>query len=220
MTDQYSHADGSRECRPVEGRQLELIEAATALYFAGRWEIPVADPTKPHPCPADSQAAMWERLRDALGLQPGAATEHGIGAESVRQTCACQPAPGYGPCTCGGRRATPAEARGIFDGIEREVIRDLIGGYAREIKELRDRVQGLLEANNREVERRRAGEALLRESAGLYRTYAEHHRSKVEPAAPETSPRELDEAIERLKKAERNEEIAGRIETHLAGASA
>jgi hypothetical protein len=44
----------------------------------------------------------------------------------------------------------------FFKQQSRDVVRELLGDYATEIKELRDRRDGLLEANNREVERRRA----------------------------------------------------------------
>jgi hypothetical protein len=82
------------------------------------------------------------------------------------------------------------------------------------------RVTELLVANNREVERRRGAEELLREAAGIFRFYEESHRSRVSAAAPESSPDELGENAARLAKAERNAAIAGRIETFLNGVTA
>lgn len=50
----------------------ELRSAAYALYMMGRWELP-ADKA-----PASQQAEAWERLREALGLKPGHATNAGV----------------------------------------------------------------------------------------------------------------------------------------------
>lgn len=197
MTDQYSHADGSRECRPVVGhgstlkrapgadRQLDVSEkhqalylAAHALYTAGRWTCDRA-------CDA---AGLWTALRDALGLPPGTATSLDMGT----------------------RLATPAETQRVFTVMEREVIRDLISNYAIEIKELRDRRDALLEANNREVERRRGAEALLRENAEVFCTYeASHDQKSREPGlTPE-------EKGSRIGKCVRNRNLAYRIEKFL-----
>lgn len=49
----------------------ELIHAAYALYMAGRWTCGL---------PADQEAAMWERLREALDLPAGTATAAGMGS--------------------------------------------------------------------------------------------------------------------------------------------
>ena len=42
-----------------------VVEAALALYRAGRWELPEGELSPP------VQAHLWENLRDALGLPPG-----------------------------------------------------------------------------------------------------------------------------------------------------
>jgi hypothetical protein len=51
-----------------------LRAAALALYEAGAWSSPNV--------PLPDAAEMWANLRDALGLEPGHATERGVGAES------------------------------------------------------------------------------------------------------------------------------------------
>lgn len=91
----------------------------------------------------------------------------------------------------------------VFGKIEREIIRDLIGNYATEIKELRDRRDDLLKSNNLELELRRAAFRLLREAAGMFRMYERHHRAKDGPA--------------RREKAERNAAMAEKIEALLDG---
>lgn len=50
------------------GELAAAREAATDLYKAGRWEI------TDRFVPADDQAVMWERLRDAIGLPKGTHT--------------------------------------------------------------------------------------------------------------------------------------------------
>lgn len=47
-----------------------LRGAALDLYMSGRWELTGMAP--------DVQARLWEALRDALGLEPGAATKAGV----------------------------------------------------------------------------------------------------------------------------------------------
>ena len=52
-----------------------VVEAANALYMAGRWSI---DNTQfGAPC-EEHQIALWEDLRAALGLAPGHSTEAGV----------------------------------------------------------------------------------------------------------------------------------------------
>lgn len=62
----------------------------------------------------------------------------------------------------------------------------------------------LLEANNREVERRRAAERLVGDAAALFRTYEQHHMAKFRSGA------------DCHEKAERNAQVAERLEGHLA----
>lgn len=100
----------------------------------------------------------------------------------------------------------------VLGDIERGVIRDLIGNYTTETKELRERRDSLLEANNREVERRRAAEALLRENLATFREYEGNHRAKAQIDGLYQYERD-----HRIEKAERNAEIAGRIEGFLNG---
>ena len=50
----------------------ELYIAALNLYMMGRWELP------PEKSTHEQQAKAWERLRDALGLEPGHATNAGV----------------------------------------------------------------------------------------------------------------------------------------------
>lgn len=71
-----------------------------------------------------------------------------------------------------------------------------------------DRVNGLLAANNREIEKRRGAVALLREAGGVFRTYEQHHRDKAIGNV---------HADDRNRKAERNAEIADRIEAFIEG---
>jgi hypothetical protein len=53
-----------------------LHKAALALYMAGRWECTEKSPQE--------QAALWEELRDALGLTPGTATREGVASNVVQ----------------------------------------------------------------------------------------------------------------------------------------
>lgn len=64
------------------------------------------------------------------------------------------------------------------------------------------RVSELLNANTREVERRRRAEALLRRDRDTYRRYEQHHRAKG--------------TDESLTKAHVNAALADAIELHLA----
>ena len=52
---------------------LAVRDAAMALYLAGRWDCAAVG--------GSAAAAMWERLRDALGLPHGTATARGIGSQ-------------------------------------------------------------------------------------------------------------------------------------------
>ena len=48
-----------------------VVEAANALYMAGRWSL--ENPQFGAPC-EEHQIALWEDLRDALGFAPGHST--------------------------------------------------------------------------------------------------------------------------------------------------
>ncbi len=78
-----------------------------------------------------------------------------------------------------------------------------------------ERIIGLLNANTAQVDKRRAATTLLREAAETFRFYERNHRAKVTAGAPETSPDEIQRSADAIRKAERNAEIAGRIETFL-----
>lgn len=57
------------ECLDRTRVEMEAMRAAALdLYEAGRWEL------SDRFISADEQAVMWERLRDALGLQAGHST--------------------------------------------------------------------------------------------------------------------------------------------------
>lgn len=95
-----------------------------------------------------------------------------------------------------------------FEGVEHNALDDakhqarcVIEAYRR-LRPSNTRVSELLAANNAEVERRRAAEGLLREAGEMFRMYEASHRAKDEPG--------------RQEKAERNAEIAARIETLLS----
>jgi hypothetical protein len=51
----------------ARAKDAEMREAAIALYEFGKWS-----------CGKDGEAAMWELLRDAIGLQAGHATKLGV----------------------------------------------------------------------------------------------------------------------------------------------
>ncbi len=52
-----------------------VVEAANALYMAGRWSL--ENPQFGAPC-EEHQITLWEDLRDALGHAPGKSTEAGV----------------------------------------------------------------------------------------------------------------------------------------------
>ena len=56
--------------RMISGEEARIRQAAMTLYMAGKWEL--------NGVPADEQARLWENLRDALGLEEGYATNHGV----------------------------------------------------------------------------------------------------------------------------------------------
>ena len=101
--------EGDRPLTPEEARDLaeEMLmvrEAAVDLYMAGRWTLAAPASNKP-PLRPSQQALLWAKLRDALGLAEGTATEVEAGAEAkhvhewfgdpdlsepgARQYCAC-----------------------------------------------------------------------------------------------------------------------------------
>jgi hypothetical protein len=51
---------------------MALVEAASRIYFAGVWKMDAM--------PIEEQRALWEALRDSLGLKPGSATARRAGA--------------------------------------------------------------------------------------------------------------------------------------------
>lgn len=75
-------------------------------------------------------------------------------------------------------------------------------GYVPGTRETEDRIAELLDANNREVERRRAFAAMLRTACRQFRTYQAHHLAKDTPEAHE--------------KARVNGDLANAIEALLA----
>lgn len=90
-----------------------------------------------------------------------------------------------------------------------------VGALLGELRRLGERIAGLLRYNNEQVEKRRVASALLCEAGNLFRLYEANHRAKVTANAPETSPDEIARNADATRKAERNAEIAGRIETFL-----
>lgn len=64
---------GAGEVEKLLSTAANLCTAATSVYLAGRWSCPAIDPAE--------QARLWVGLRDALGLEPGAATKAGVGAD-------------------------------------------------------------------------------------------------------------------------------------------
>lgn len=60
-----------------------VVEAARKLYLSGRWTAGL---------PAPLEARMWEDLRDALGLEPGTATDAGIGSAQPHNCPKCEDA--------------------------------------------------------------------------------------------------------------------------------
>lgn len=50
-------------------QHMALVAAAGKLYYAGVWALQSSDTS------TDEQKAMWEALRDALGLKPGSSTD-------------------------------------------------------------------------------------------------------------------------------------------------
>lgn len=52
-----------------------IASAARDLYLAGRWECATV--------PASEQVRLWERLRDAAGIEPGTATKAGVAATTA-----------------------------------------------------------------------------------------------------------------------------------------
>lgn len=153
-----------------DDRQLDVTNRHQALYLAAHALYTAGRWTCDRACDA---AGLWTALRDALGLPPGTATSLGMGT----------------------RLATPAEAKQIFSGMEREVIRDLIGSYSREIRELRDRRDGLLEANNREVERRREVVGAARALRTAQRAYMADRGNEELGKAVGTTAAELDRVL-------------------------
>lgn len=92
-----------------------------------------------------------------------------------------------------------------------EMVKELAAENVAMRNHLHWRVTGLLESNNREVERRRAGNILLREAAELFRIYEQDHMSKLSDhvVLPPTK------AVETMEKAKRNATIAKKIEEFL-----
>lgn len=76
-----------------------------------------------------------------------------------------------------------------------------------------DRVSRLLRYNNEQVEKRRAATALLREASDLFRFYETSHRAKVLPDDGSHTVFMMNRTA--ISKANRNAEIAGRIELFL-----
>lgn len=75
---------------------------------------------------------LWTALRDALGVLPGSATAAGMG-ESAKEVT-------------------------VMLSVDSEEMRNMLN----QVRQLGERVQGLLESNNREVERRRSIEGAAR----------------------------------------------------------
>ena len=67
-----------------------VVEAANALYMAGRWSL--ENPQFGAPC-EEHQIALWEDLRDALGFLPGHSTSAGVNSLSVESGSANQAIP-------------------------------------------------------------------------------------------------------------------------------
>lgn len=118
----------------------------------------------------------------------------------------------------GGSIATIVAERDAFEAKAKDatnLAQAAAGGYAAALSALErseKRVAELLAANNAMVEHNRADRALLREVAVLFRFYEQSHRRKIVP------DRGDDHILnkEALRKAERNAEIARRIEARLA----
>jgi hypothetical protein len=53
------------EEKKMQERYAAVTEAAGKLYYAGVWELQGGG------MPSEEQSALWEALRDALGLKPG-----------------------------------------------------------------------------------------------------------------------------------------------------
>lgn len=68
--------DTYQECSTNYGTLIdqhkELLEAVIDLYYMGKWECDKLD--------EDQQRKIWERVRDAAGIEPGEATKYSIGA--------------------------------------------------------------------------------------------------------------------------------------------
>lgn len=82
MTDTNKIPYTAEEAKELAEELLEVREAAQALYLAGEWAlIRFREGEEGHlVIEPEEQAAMWARLRDALGLPEGAASEVGAGS--------------------------------------------------------------------------------------------------------------------------------------------
>jgi hypothetical protein len=174
MRDQYSHADGSRECWPVVGhgstlkwtefrplysdRPIDaqaLFTAAYSLYMAGRWTCDR---------PVDA-AGLWTALRDALGLDPGTATKAGIGQ--------------------------PPKDVTVTLSVDSEAMRQTLN----EVKRLGERVTDLLQANNRAA-RRRSIESAARALRAALRAYMAERGNEELGKAVGAAAIELDHVLD------------------------